>query len=136
MRPALIRRQLVLVAVTVLAIAISLAVTTRPGHKAAAALPAPVGSYTALVATAPAKGAGKPTTCGVLLAPRTVGISSPVLPCGVRIYLSRGQRHVLASVIGRGPIAPGAEFALTPALSHRLGITGLRRVHWSYAASG
>lgn len=136
MRPALVRRQLVLVAVTVLAIAVSLAVTTRPGHKAAAALPAPVGSYTALVATASAKDEGKPTACGVVVSPWTVGISSPVLPCGVRIYLSRGQRHVLAPVIGRGPTTPGAEFALTPALASRLRITGLRRVHWSYAASG
>ncbi len=136
MRQALVQRQLVLVATTVLAIAVSLAVTTRPGHKATAALPPPVGSYTALVATANAKLTGKTTACGVLLAPRTVGISSPVLPCGVRIYLSRGGRHVLASVIGRGPTAPGAEFAITAALAHRLGITGLRRVHWSYAASG
>jgi hypothetical protein len=135
-RQALLQRQLVLVAITVLAIAISLAVTTRPGHKAAAALPPPVGSYTALVATAGPKSEGKTTACGVVVSARTVGISSPVLPCGVRIYLTRGGRHVLASVIGRGPTAPGAEFAITVALAHRLGITGLRRVHWSYAASG
>jgi hypothetical protein len=136
MRQVVVQRQLVLVAVTVLAIAVSLAVTTRPGHKAAAALPAPVGSYTALVATAGSKSAGKKTACGVLVSSRTVGISSPVLPCGVRLYVSRGTRHVLASVIGRGPTPPSAEFAITQALAHRLGITGLRRVHWSYAATG
>jgi hypothetical protein len=135
-RQALVQRQLVLVAITVLAISISLAVTTRPGHRAEAALPPPVGSYTALVATENARLTGKTTACGVLVLSRTVGISSPVLPCGVRLYVSRGGRHVLASVIGRGPPAPGAEFGLTPALAHRLGITGLRRIHWSYAASG
>ncbi|HEX4519964.1 MAG TPA: hypothetical protein VH063_10325 [Gaiellaceae bacterium] len=136
MRPVLVRRQLVLVAVTVLAIAVSLAVTTRPGHKAAAALPPPVGSYTALVASTGPKSVGKKTACGVVVTSRTVGISSPVLPCGVRLYMSRGARHILASVIGRGPTAAGAEFGLTPALAHRLEITGLRRVHWSYTATG
>ncbi len=136
MRPVLVQRQLVLGAVTVLAIAVSLAVITRPGHKAKAALPAAVGSYTALVATSGPRTVGKTTSCGVVVAARTVGISSPVLPCGVRLYMSRGGRHVLASVIGRGPPAPGAEFAITQALAHRLQITGLRRVQWSYAASG
>ncbi len=130
----LAQRQVVLAAVAILAVAVSFAVTTRRDRKAAAALPAAVGSYTALVAASGPKVVGKHTLCGVQIAPRTMGISSPVLPCGVRLYLTYRGRHVLAAVIGRGPDTPGAELAVTPALARRLGITGVKRVRWSYAA--
>jgi hypothetical protein len=124
-----------LAGVTLIAVAISLAVTTRRDHeKAAAALPAAVGSYTALAATAEPQVDGKETACGVTVKPRLMGISSPVLPCGIRLYIAYRDHHVLAAVIGRGPTAPGAELGLTPTLAHRLGITGVRRIRWSYAA--
>jgi len=93
-----------------------------------------VGSYTALAAaTGPILGTDP--ACGVEITPRLVGIFSPVLPCGVRLYVTRGSRHVLASVVGRSTTPEGAEFGLTAALSHRLGITGVKRIRWSYAAS-
>lgn len=124
-----------LAGVAVLAVAVSLAFTTRENHaKAVAALPAAVGSYTALAAaTGPMSGTD--AVCGVELTPHLVGIFSPVLPCGVRLYVTRGRHHVLASVVGRSPTVQGAEFGLTAALAHRLGITGVRRIRWSYAAS-
>ena len=135
MRRALAERQVMLAGAAVLGVAVSLAFTTRENHaKAVAALPVPVGSYSALAAaTAPMSGTDR--ACGVEITPRLVGIFSPVLPCGVRLYVTRGSRHVLASVVGRAPTAQGAEFGLTAALSHRLGITGVRRIRWSYAAS-
>lgn len=124
-----------LAGVAVLGLAVSLAFTTREDHaKAVAALPAAVGSYTALAAaTGPMSGTDP--ACSVEITPRLVGIFSPVLPCGVRLYLTRGSHHVLASVVGRSPTAEGAEFGLTAALARRLGITGVRRIRWSYAAS-
>jgi peptidoglycan lytic transglycosylase len=135
LRRPLAERQVVLAGVTILALAVSLAVTTRRDHeKAAAALPAAVGSYTALAATAEPQVDGKETACGVTVKPRVMGISSPVLPCGIRLYVAYHGRHVLAAVIGRGPTAPGAELGLTPTLARRLGVNGVKRIRWSYAA--
>ena len=55
--------------------------------------PPPRGSYTALVGSSGAKEVGQTTACGDLLEPaRSAGIESPVLPCGVRLYLTfRGE---------------------------------------------
>ena len=135
MRRALAERQVMLAGVAVLGVAVSLAFTTRQDHaKEVAALPAPVGSYTALAAATAAR-SGTDPACGVEITPRLVGIFSPVLPCGVRLYVTRGSHHVLASVVGRAPTAQGAELGLTAALAHRLGINGVKRIRWSYAAS-
>jgi rare lipoprotein A (peptidoglycan hydrolase) len=125
-----------LAAMALLAVAISLAVTER--HQArvrAALLPPSQGSYTALVGSSGAREVGRTTACGVVVGSRTMGIASPVLPCGVRLYLTFRGRHVLAPVIGRGPSGPGREFDLTQALAQQLGIAGVRRVRWSYAGA-
>ena len=135
MRGRLAQRQVALVAVTVLAIAVSLALRERHERHAAASLPPPQGAYSALVATRGAGTPGSTTACGVVIGAATAGIASPVLPCGVRLYFSYGGRHVLAPVIGRGPARPGAEFAVTPALARRLGLSGTARVSWSYAGA-
>jgi len=134
-RRALAERQVMLAGVAVLGVAVSLAFTTRRDHaKVVAALPPALGSYSALAAaTAPASGTDP--ACGVEITPSVVGIFSPVLPCGVRLYVARGSHHVLAPVVGRTPTAQGAEFGLTAALAHRLGIIGVKRIRWSYAAS-
>jgi hypothetical protein len=132
-RGALARRQLTLAAVAVLAAVVALAVSHRHEARARkAALPVPEGSYTALVGSSTADALGDPTACGVAVGPRTMGIASPVLPCGIRLYLTFRGRHVLAPVIAVGA-GPGREFDLTQALARRLGINGVRRVRWSYA---
>ena len=77
---------------------------------------------------------GHKTSCGVLIGDATIGIASPVLPCGARLYLTFRNRHVLASVIDQADSA-GASFVLTHALARRLGVSGVRRVRWSYAGS-
>jgi len=135
-RRFLLERQLILGAVAVLGIAVSLAITTRHrAHIRQAALPASQGSYTALVGTSSPPSDDK-AGCGFVIGPTTMGIASPVLPCGVRLYLSFRGKHALAPVIARGPAGPGMEFGLTRPLARRLGINGVRRVHWSYAAAG
>ena len=124
-----------LAAVAVLALAISLSVSTRREHaRVVASLPASVGSYSALAAATGPRARARETSCGVAFDNRLVGIYSPVLPCGVRLYLDHGSHHVLASVVGRPPTVLAAQFALTPALARRLGVNGVRRIHWSYAA--
>jgi len=76
---------------------------------------------------------GKRTACGQVIGPRTEGVANPVLPCGVRLYLTYQGRHVLTQVIDRGPSVPGREFDLTDALAHRIGLVGVQRIAWSYA---
>ena len=135
MRRPLAMRQVVLAGMTLLGVVASLAYSTRHGHhSAAAALPPASGSYTALVAATGPAAIGKKTTCGVVIEGSTMGISSPVLPCGIRLYVTYKGRHVLASVIDRASV-PGAELLLTPALGRHLGVTGIRRVQWSYAGA-
>jgi len=135
-RRKLAERQVVLGAVTILAIAVSLAFTTRTDHRhhRVTRLPAPHGNYTALAAATAESAFGRRTSCGVLVGDATMGIGSPVLPCGARLYLTYRHRHVLASVIDRAN-APGASFVLTHALARRLGFTGVRRVRWAYAGA-
>jgi hypothetical protein len=132
-RRPLAQRQVILAAAALLAAAVSLAFTTRRDHHdARTALPPAHGSYSALAAATGSTALGRTSSCGVLISDRTMGIGSPVLPCGARLYLTYNGRHVLASVIDRAD-APGAELVLTYALSRRLGITGVKRLHWSYA---
>ena len=135
MRRQLAQRQVVLAAVTTLAVAVSLAFTTHhEHHRTISRLPPPHGSYTALAAASGESALGHRTSCGVLVGDSTMGIGSPVLPCGARLYLTYGRRHVLASVIDQTSAA-GASFVLTHALAQRLRVTGVRRVRWSYAGS-
>jgi hypothetical protein len=117
--------------VTVVALAVS---SRRESHSAT--LPPRQGSYTALAGTIGGKAVGTTTACGVTIGPRTLGVTSPVLPCGIRLFLGYRSRNVLATVIGSSPVGPGRELGLTSSLARRLGIAGVRRVHWSYAGSG
>jgi hypothetical protein len=134
-RRQLAQRQVVLAAVATLAVAVSLAFTTHhEHHRRVSRLPPPHGSYTALAAARGESALGRRTSCGVLVGDATIGIGSPVLPCGARLYLTYGRRHVLASVIDQAD-PPGASLVLTHALAQRLGVTGVRRVRWSYAGS-
>jgi hypothetical protein len=135
-RRQLAQRQVILAAVAILAVSVSVAYVTRHDHShhAVRRLPPAVGSYTALAAASGESALGHTTSCGVLVGDSTIGIGSPVLPCGARLYLTYRHRHVLASVIDQSD-APGAALVLTHALAHRLGVSGVRRVSWSYAGA-
>jgi rare lipoprotein A len=134
MRLGLAQRQAVLAGVALLAAVVSLAVTSGR-HEPSRKLPPAVGSYTALAGSSGIVAYGKRTACGQVIGPRTEGVAHPVLPCGVKIYLSYQGRHVLTQVIDRGPYAPGRQFDLTEALARRLGLVGVQRVTWSYAGA-
>ncbi len=74
--------------------------------------------------------------CPVRLTAATEGVVSPVLPCGERLYLHyRGRRRCSRASSAHVPQSRGSEFGLTAALAHRLGVSGLRRIAWSYAAA-
>lgn len=134
MRLGLAQRQAALAGVALLAAAIALAVTSGR-HTPARTLPPPVGSYTALAGSSGVTAYGRRTACGQIIGPKTEGVAHPVLPCGVKIYITYEGRHVLTQVIDRGPTTPGREFDLTEALANRLGLVGVQRVTWSYAGA-
>ena len=131
MRLGLAHRQAALAGVALLAVAVSLAVASHRRHSSS--LPPPVGSYTALAGSSGVLAYGKRTACGQVIGPHTEGVAHPVLPCGVKIYISYQGSHVLTTVIDRGPYVPGRQFDLTEALAKRIGLTGVQRIQWSYA---
>jgi rare lipoprotein A len=135
MKSRLAQRVIVLAAIALLAAVASLAVTSAR-RDAGAKLPKPVGSYTARAGSGGAGAAGKRTACGEVLRADTIGVAHPVLPCGVRIYVSYEGKHVLTQVVDRGPYVPGRQFDLTDALARRLGLRGVQEIHWSYARTG
>ena len=134
MRLGLAQRQAALAGVALLAAVVALAVTSGRHHPSRT-LPPAVGSYTALAGSSGVVAYGKRTACGQVIGPRTEGVAHPVLPCGVKIYLTYEGRHVLTQVIDRGPYVPGRQFDLTEALARRLGLVGVQRVTWSYAGA-
>lgn len=68
---------------------------------------------------------GNRTSCGVTLAPDTVGVAHRTLPCGTQVEFRRGGRTVVAPVIDRGPFANDATFDLTETVADRVGVTGV-----------
>jgi rare lipoprotein A len=125
------QRPAVLAAIGLLGAAIALAVTSDR-HRASA-LPPAVGAYTALAGSSGTAAFGRHTTCGGIIGARTEGVAHPVLPCGVRVYITYNGEHVLTQVIDRGQTTPGRQFDLTDALARRIGLSGVQRIRWSYA---
>jgi peptidoglycan lytic transglycosylase len=130
-----VRREVALAAVALLAGVIALAVAAKTRTETST-LPAAYGSYPALAGSSGAAAIGKRTACGTVIRATTEGVAHPVLPCGARIYISFRGKHVLTQVIDRGPYTPGRQFDLTEPLAKLIGLTGVKRVHWSYAAAG
>jgi hypothetical protein len=143
MSPVLAERQLALLAAALAAVVVGLAIAGRhrtvlvnpPGSPRPAASDIS-GWYTALAAVRTRPLAGHASGCGTLLDPRTLGVDHPVLPCGAKIFLRYGKKTVLTTVVDRGPLAPGAEFEVTPALADVLGLSGVQSIRWSFARAG
>jgi rare lipoprotein A len=134
LRSRLAQREAALACIALLAAAVSLALTSSPG-KHSRKLPPAEGSYTALAGSTGAEALGKRTSCGQIIGAGTKGVAHPVLPCGVRVYVSYRGQHVLTQVIDRGPSVPGREFDLTEALARQLGLSGVQVIRWSYAGA-
>jgi hypothetical protein len=102
--------------------------TTKP------ALPRPVVWYSASAGVRGTQGYGRRSACGDVLTDLTLGVTHPVLPCGAKIFIAFRGKQVLTQVVARGPIALGREFNLTRGLADRLGLHGVQRIRWSFAA--
>jgi rare lipoprotein A (peptidoglycan hydrolase) len=127
------KRTVALAGVGLLAALVSLALAS-PGGKRESTLPTPTGTwYRALAAPYSLAASRKRTACGQRIAPRTMGVAHPVLPCGAKIYISYEGHRVLTQVIDRGPNAPGREFVVTKALADEIGLHATRPIQWSFA---
>ena len=143
MSAVLAQRQLSLAAAAVLGVVVALAIAARgdTAPRAASRLPQPAvselsGWYTALAGVRARPLAGRPSACGTLLDPKTLGVDHPVLPCGAKIFVKYGDKTVLTTVVDRGPFGPGREFEVTPALADLLGLSGIQTIRWSFARPG
>jgi hypothetical protein len=134
------RRALALAAVALVGAVIALSADTlfdRSDEQATSVpqqVPVPgIGWYTALAAPYPADSRRERTACGQRLGPRTLGVAHPVLPCGIKIFISYGDNVVLTQVVDRGPNVPGRQFDVTRPLAAKIGLKGTQRVRWRYA---
>ena len=128
------QRQVALAGIALLAAAVALAISKQRSHSSS--LPPAVGAYSALASSSGTVAFGRHTACGQVIGATTEGVSQPVLPCGVKLYISYRGTHVLTEVIDHGPNAGGSQFELTQALAQRLGLVGVQRIVWSYAGAG
>ncbi|HXY81510.1 MAG TPA: RlpA-like double-psi beta-barrel domain-containing protein [Gaiellaceae bacterium] len=120
----------VLAGVALLALALALVFSPLFRHKAK---PASAPWYTALAAPYAPSGGSAKTACGRVIGAATIGVAHPVLPCGAKLEISFGGKHVVARVIDRAPSVPGHTFDLTRALARLLGVHGTQRIEWRFA---
>src|SRR3954471_7629376 len=134
-----LQRELSLAAAALLAAVVALALAARH-HTVATSeshLPPPAvsqlsGWYSALAGVRTRPLAHGASACGTLLDPKTLGVDHPVLPCGAKLYIAYHGQTVLTTVVDRGPLRPGYEFELTPALAELVGLAGVQRIRWSF----
>ncbi len=138
MRSVLLTRLLALAGAALVAGVVALAVSRERSDSSSrplpAAAPAPGGGWFDARA-APLSATRKPraTACGFRLTAETLGVTHPVLPCGVQIYVEFGKKKVLTRVIGRGSPAR-AELGLTSALADEIGLHSTQQVGWRFAS--
>jgi predicted RNA-binding Zn-ribbon protein involved in translation (DUF1610 family) len=130
-----------LAAVALLAAVAAMAIVAQNGSDAGAAAltsaPAPAGWNIAFAGSRGAAGDAQRTTCGQVLAPQSLGVTHPVLPCGAKVILRSGNKQVLTEVIDNALVEPGRQLEVTDALAKMLGIDGTVELEWRFAtASG
>src|SRR5207244_5794016 len=104
MSPALAQREVALAAVALLAGVGSLAIASRGGHSTTQSRLQPLtlngGHWRVDLAGGSQVRYGRRTNCSIVLRPSTIGVTDPVLPCGVKLYLAYGNSpEVLTQVI-------------------------------------
>ena len=107
MRQSLGVRGVLLAAVALAAAVLAFAIANRTGDGGKSRkLPPPAGGWYRGLATPYPQGPPTKGACGVVIDEKTLGVGTPVLPCGVQVYLSWW------SAVGPGPSS-------TPALAVR-----------------
>jgi hypothetical protein len=136
----LAQRLVVLAAVALLAgVASAAIVEHRATSESAAALtsaPAPAGWNVAFAGSRGATGDAQRTTCGEVLAPESLGVTHPVLPCGAKVIVRWDDKQVLTEVIDNALVEPGRQLEVTDALARMLGIDGTVELEWRFATTG
>jgi hypothetical protein len=137
---SLAQRLVVLAAVALLGATAALAVVERRDERrtpteAFTSAPAPAGWNTAFAGSRGPAGDALRTTCGQLLAPESLGVTHPVLPCGARLVLRRGGDQVLTEVVDNALVDPGHQLEVTEALAELLDIPEARTIEleWRFA---
>jgi hypothetical protein len=132
--PGLVQRQAGLAAAALLATLGVLVLGQRGGESPTLRSTQPVVRWqTALVGVLSPRAYASKTSCGSMLDSGIVGIAHPVLPCGVDLVVSSGDRQVRTEVVLHGPVGGGRDFALTQALAEQLGIHGREAIRWRFA---
>jgi hypothetical protein len=139
--PGVLQRSVALAAVALLAAVAALALSrgtsnddTTPGEAQPVTV-AETGWYTALAGSRGGPRDVGRTTCRRVLTSRSLGVTHPVLPCGVKIYIAYGGIELLTEVIDSRLKRQGRQFELTDALAQRLGIDGTQQIRWRFARS-
>lgn len=131
------QRLVLLAGVALLAAVSALAVVERRAQdETSAALtsaPAPAGWNTAFAGSRGPAGDAQRTTCGQVLAPESLGVTHPVLPCGAKVVLRAGDTQVLTEVIDNSLVEPGRQLEVTEALAALLGLDGTVEIEWRFA---
>ena len=136
MSPAAAQRTVALGGVALIAAVLALALGSPDLGRSdeGSRLPPPARTwYRALAAPYAATVRRDRTACGQRLEEGTLGVAHPVLPCGVKVYISFEGTRVLTEVIDRGPFVPGREFDVTKALADRIGLHGTQPIRWTFA---
>jgi hypothetical protein len=138
--PDVLGQRLVLLAAVALLAAVGAAaiVEQREPDADAAALtsaPAPAGWNVAFAGSRGATGDAQRTTCGQVLAPQSLGVTHPVLPCRTKVILRSGDTQILTEVIDNALAEPGRQLEVTEALAAMLGIDGTVELEWRFATS-
>jgi predicted RNA-binding Zn-ribbon protein involved in translation (DUF1610 family) len=128
-----------LAAVALVAAVAAMAIVAQRGtDESAAALtsaPAPAGWNIAFAGSRGATGDAQRTTCGQVLAPQSLGVTHPVLPCGAKLILRSGNQQLLSEVIDNTLVEPGRQLEVTEALANKLGIDGTVELQWRFATT-
>ena len=139
--PAVFGQRLVVLAAVAFVAAVSAVaiVEQRDSDAGAAALtsaPAPAGWNVAFAGSRGATGDAQRTTCGQVLAPQSLGVTHPVLPCGAKVIVRSGDTQILTEVIDNALVEPGRQLEVTEALAQMLRIDGTVELEWRFATTG
>ena len=138
--PAVFGQRLVILAAVAFLAAVAGAaiVEQRKSDEGAAALtsaPAPAGWNVAFAGSRGATGDAQRTTCGQVLAPQSLGVTHPVLPCRTKVILRSGDTQVVSEVIDNALVEPGRQLEVTEELAAMLGIDDTVELEWRFATS-
>jgi predicted RNA-binding Zn-ribbon protein involved in translation (DUF1610 family) len=139
--PAALGLRLVLLAAIALFAAVAAAAVVEQlqaddGGAALTSAPAPAGWNIAFAGSRGPAGDAQRTTCGQVLAPQSLGVTHPVLPCGAKVILRSGDTQILTEVIDNALAEPGRQLEVTEELATMLGIDGTVELEWRFATGG